>query len=227
MSNLPPVSVYNYPTYLWQMVTDKTGTIFQTLAGNAGPNTAWGVRVWRCPPGQPPQLVYFLENGNGVLYVDDMSKKLNFLATTPDRKPFIVPIDGYIHPVDCPDTTVVNVNESQLASVRQSIATTQAMAQSAQATATNAAGTANDAAAQIATLSRTVASLDARLTAIQNQVNGLLTPSQVADLVWQKIKDINYLYRLAFNAWPTNSPDPDIRAYVTDLVNLIKRVGKG
>ena len=96
MSNLPPVSVYNYPTYLWQMVTDKTGTIFQTLAGNAGPNTAWGVRVWRCPPGQSPQLVYFLENGNGVLYVDDMSKKLNFLATTPDRKPFIVPIDGFV-----------------------------------------------------------------------------------------------------------------------------------
>jgi hypothetical protein len=57
-------------------------------------------------------------------------------------------------------------------------------------------------------------------------VSQLLTPSQVADLVWQKIKDINYLYRLGFNAWPIPAPDPDIRMYIYDLVALIKKVIK-
>lgn len=43
------------------------------------------------------------------------------------------------------------------------------------------------------------------------------------DLVWQKIKDINYLYRLAFLAWPKPDPDQDIKAYVDDLVALIRK----
>jgi regulator of replication initiation timing len=37
-----------------------------------------------------------------------------------------------------------------------------------------------------------------QIQALQQQVSQLLTPNQVADLVWQKIKDINYLYRIGF-----------------------------
>jgi len=32
------------------------------------------------------------------------------------------------------------------------------------------------------------------------------------------------LYRLAFLAWPTPFPDVDIKAYVDDLVALIRKV---
>lgn len=220
----PPVTLSNYNTYLWQYVTDKTGTVYQTLNGNAGNGTPWGLRVWRCPPNAKPELIYFLDNGNGQLYVDAMNKRLLLLCTDAQRNVFYIEIAGYVHPADCPDQTVVNINEAQLASVRQSIATTQAMATNAQATANGAMTTANDARDTVNQLQRQVNDLKSQLAATQSQVNALLTPSQVSDLVWQKIKDINYLYRLAFNAWPAQSPDPDIRAYVTDLVNLIKKV---
>ena len=220
----PPVNYSSYGVYLWQYVTDKTGTVFQTLSGNVGPNTPWGVRVWRCPPNQPPQLVAFFEQCNGSLAVDDINKRLIFLGVDRNSKVFCETIDGYIYPSDCPDQTIVNINESQLATMRQSIATSLGLANAANNTATNASNTANDLAEKYAGTQAQVDMLQRRLDALTAQVNGLLTPSQVADLVWQKIKDINYLYRLAFNAWPGQSADPDIKAYVADLVNLIKKV---
>lgn len=223
MTTPPPVSAMNYPTYLWQMVTDKTGTVFQTLVGNVGDGTPWGVRIWRCPPNAKPELLYFLDQGNGGLYIDDINRRLLFLGTDANRRPFYFIVQGYVYPTDIPQPTIVNINEAQLASVRQSIATTQTMAQSAQATANSAISATGDARAQIEVLRRQVNDLTAKLDAMQRQVNGLLTPSQVADLVWQKIKDVNYLYRLAFLAWPTQSPDPDIKGYVADLVALIRK----
>lgn len=223
MTMKPPMYAMNYPTYLWQYVTDKTGTVFQTLVGSAGPGTTWGVRIWRCPPNAKPQLIYFLQDGNGSLCVDHINKRLLFLGTDPSRNPFYFVVDGFVYPTDCPDSDVVNINEVQLASVRQSIATTQAMASSAQATAGNAVATASDAQQRVATLERQVNTLQSQLAAMQSQVNALLTPSQVNDLVWQKLKDMNFLYRLAFNAWPAKSPDPDIANYVNDLVALIRK----
>jgi hypothetical protein len=212
----PAVGYQNYNTYLWDYIPDKTGTYFQTLAGNVGAGTPWGLRVWRCPPNAAPELIVFIPDGNGKLFVNVMTKELWLLGTDANRSTFILKIDGYVFPSDCPDSTVVNINEAQVATLKQSIATTQQIAQSASATANEARGIATDTAAQLAQLQRTV-------TALQSQVNGLLTPSQVADLVWQKIKDINYLYRLAFLAWPTPNPDQDIRAYVADLVALIRK----
>lgn len=223
MTMKPPVSVYNYPTYLWQYVTDKTGTVFQTLVGNAGGATPWGVRIWRCPPAQPAQLIYFMPDGNGSLSIDHMNKRLLFLGTDPQRQPFYFVVEGYVYPDDIPAPTVVNINESQLASVRQSIATTQSMANVAQGTANSAMTTATAARSDVDRLTKQVNALQSQLAAQQSQIDALLTPSQVADLVWQKIKDINYLYRLAFLAWPKRNPDADIAAYVDDLVALIRK----
>jgi len=101
--------------------------------------------------------------------------------------------------------------------MKQSIATAQAMADKAYAKAVNAeidaAGTTS-----------AIKALQGQMATMQTQVNALLTPAQVADLVWQKIKDVNYLYRLAFLAWPRQNPDADIDAYVDDLVALIRKV---
>lgn len=225
MSNeKPPVNSKNYPSYLWQIITDKTGTQFQTLTGRLQPNGPWGVRVWRCPPNGKPELVYFLQDGNGRLSVDDMTKKLKFCATDKDWNPFTVTIEGYIHPADCPDSTVVNVNEVQVASLKQGIATAQSQANSAYANSEQAKKIANDANAQIANLQKTVSALQAQVNALQAQVNSLPTNSTVADIVWQKLKDMNYLYRLGFLAWPKPDPDADIKAYIDDLVSLIRKV---
>ena len=225
MTNLrPPVNGFNYGTYLWQYVTDKTGTVFQTLCGNVGTGTPWGVRLYRCPPNAKTELIYFIEGGNGRIMVDDINKRLLFLGTDKNGAVFYFVVQGYIYPDDKPSSTIVNVDESQVASLRQSIATAQSMATSASAAAAKANVKSDDALEQVKTLQTQVNEMQQRLDSMQSQINGLLTPSQVADLVWQKIKDVNYLYRLAFIAWPKQDPDPDIRAYVTDLVNLIKRV---
>lgn len=220
----PPVYAMNYPTYLWQLITDKTGTRFQTLAGRLSSDPAWGVRLWRIAPNSKPELIYFIQDGNGQISVDQMTKKLIFTGTDANRMPFLFEVAGYIHPADCPDSTVVNVNEVQVASLKQSIATAQSQANSAYANSEQAKTIANDANAQIANLQKTVNALQAQVNALQAQVNSLPTNSTVADIVWQKLKDMNYLYRLGFLAWPKPDPDADIKAYVDDLVSLIRKV---
>ena len=205
----PPVNLSNYPSYLWQYVSDKTGTIYQSLTGRLSTGGPWGVRVWRIAPGGKPELIFFLQDGNGKLSVNPVTKQLMMLTTDKNWNPGITIIEGYVHPVDCPDSTVVNINENQVASLKQSIATTQSMANNANTTANNAIAKNDD--------------MQKRIDLLQNQINNLLTPQQVADLVWQKLKDMNYLYRLAFLAWPKNNPDPDVKSYVDDLVTLIKK----
>lgn len=213
----PPAVYPNYPASSWEYIIDKTGAVFQTVNGRLVPNGPWGVYVFRTAPNQKPQQVYFMQDGHGDLAVTQ--KRLVLLATDSKWQQWIIPIEGYVHDSDCPDSTIVNIDESQLALMRQSIATAQAQADRAYALANNAMQESSAANASVASLTK-------RVNALQSQVNALLTPSQVADLVWQKIKDINYLYRLAFLAWPKPDPDQDIKAYVDDLVSLIRKGGK-
>ena len=213
----PPAVYPNYPASSWEYIIDKTGAVFQTVNGRLVPNGPWGVYVFRTAPNQKPQQVYFMQDGHGDLAVTQ--KRLVLLATDAKWQQWIIPIEGYVHDSDCPDSTIVSIDDTQLAMMKQSIATANAQANRAYALADNAHQEAD--AANVA-----VASVMKQVNALQSQVNALLTPNQVADLVWQKIKDINFLYRLAFLAWPAQSPDPDIKAYVDDLVSLIRKVGK-
>lgn len=210
----PPAVYPNYPSASWEYIIDKTGAVYQTITGRLVANGPWGVRVYRTAPGEKPQCLYFLQDGHGDLVVSQ--KRLLLLATDSKWQQWIIPIEGYVSPDDIPEPTVVNIDASQLAMMKQSIATSQALSDKAYALA-------NDANDEARSASASVASLQKQVAALQAQVNALLTPSQVADLVWQKIKDVNYLYRLAFLAWPKSDPVPDIKAYVDDLVALIRK----
>lgn len=210
----PPAVYPNYPAASWEYVIDKTGAVYQTITGRLTPNGPWGVYVFRTAPGEKPQQLYFMQDGHGDLAITQ--KRLVLLATDAKWQQWVIPIEGYVHDSDCPDTDVVRIDETALAMMKQSIATAQAQANRAYAVADNAHQEAT--AANVA-----VASTMKQLNALQSQVNALLTPSQVADLVWAKLKDMNYLYRLAFTVWPAKSPDPDIAAYVDDLVALIRK----
>jgi hypothetical protein len=215
MSQQRPPAVYpNYPSASWEYIIDKTGAVFQTITGRLVANGPWGVRVYRTSPNEKPQLVYFLEDGHGDLAV--VQRRLVLLATDKNWQQWVIPIDGYVHDSECPDATVVNIDASQLAMMKQSIAT-------AQGVADKAYGKAGNAEQEAAAANASVKSLTKQLATLQAQVNALLTPAQVSDLVWQKIKDINYLYRLAFLAWPRTVADADINAYVADLVALIRK----
>lgn len=217
----PPVNEMNYPTYLWQLITDKTGAVYQTLNGDIGPGTPWGTRVWRIPPGKPAELVYFVQDGNGQLYVDQMNKRLLFLGTDKNRRPFWIVIEGYIHPADCPDSTVVNINETQTALLKQGIATANSTANSAYTLASNATASANDARAQILNLQKQITNMQGQINTMQGQI---IPRSQIEDIVWSKIWDVNYLIRLGFITG--SSTIEQVQQYLIDLAAYIKRVMK-
>jgi hypothetical protein len=64
--------------------------------------------------------------------------------------------------------------------------------------------------------------LEQQVAALQIQVNNLLTPQQVADLVWSKVWDINYQIRMGFLAG--KSPIEQVQDYLNDLAVYIKKV---
>lgn len=216
----PPVNEMNYPTYLWQLIIDKTGTIYQTLNGNVGTGTPWGTRVWRIPPGKPAELIYYVD-GNGQLYVDQIKKRLLFLGTDANRRPFYIVIEGYIHPADCPDSTIVNINETQTALLKQGIATANSTANSAYTLASNATQSANDARAQITNLQKQISDLQLQINAMQTKI---IPRSQIEDIVWSKIWDVNYLIRMGFISG--SSTIEQVQQYLIDLASYIKRVMK-
>ena len=69
-----------------------------------------------------------------------------------------------------------------------------------------------------------VTTLEQQMAALQAQVNTLLTPNQVADLVWSKVWDINYQIRMGFLAG--KSPIEQVQDYLNDLAVYIKKVMK-
>lgn len=205
------------------VVIDKAGTIFQVWTGRLANPGPWGAHIWRTPLGGKPELVWFMENANGNQLII-MNKQLWFSYTPPNGGQWGQQIDGYIDPSDEPSSQVVNVDESQVATLKQSIATTQAMATQAHSKAmqaqTAAGGANNSAAAALAK----VAEQSAQIAALQAQVNALLTPNQVNDLVWSKVWDANYQIRMGFLAG--RSPIQQVQDYLNDLATYIRNVVK-
>jgi D-alanyl-D-alanine dipeptidase len=116
---------------------------------------------------------------------------------------------------------VVNVDESSLNAVKQSVATAQAMANSASSQALQAKTTASAANNTAAAALAKVAEQSKQIEQLQAQINALLTPNQVTDLVWSKIWDVNYLIRLGFVEG--KSADPSVQNYLVDLAYYIKK----
>jgi hypothetical protein len=218
----PPAVYPNYPSQQWSMVVDKTGAVYQTIYGRLVAGGPWGIYVFRTAPSGKPQQLFFSADGSGRLMVDH--KELYLLYTDAQWQQWYIKIDGYIDPSDEPSSTIVDVNEAQVAGLKLSIETAQRTAQQAQAMASSAYERATAAESKTQELQAQLSAQAKQIQALQQQVNQLLTPQQVADLVWQKIKDVNYLYRLGFVSWPTPAPDPDVRMYIYDLVALIRKV---
>jgi hypothetical protein len=204
----------SYPAGGCQFTVDKTGTLFFLHVGRLVPDGPWGTRLYRVKPNSNAELIWFGDKDHADLSIFNNQLYVGFCTDNWKQDTFFV--DSYIGWGDQPSGQIVNVDETALNALKASINAVNIMANAANAKAQRAQDDVN-------ALYGTVKTLEAKVNQLQTQVNGLLTPTQVADLVWQKIKDINYLYRMAFNIWPAKSPDPDINAYVTDLVALIRK----
>jgi hypothetical protein len=223
----PPIPCpFNEPSYnAGSIVIDKTGTVFQVWTGryNGG---AFGAYLFRTAKGGPIQLVWSMTNANaGVLII--MNKQLYIPFQPPGGGQMLQQISGYIDPSDTPSSQVVNVDESSLNAVKQSVTTAQAMASNAEGAASHAVDVANDAlntANNTAGAIAQIAALQAQVSALQNQINTLLTPNQVADLVWSKVWDANYQIRMGFLAG--KSTIQQVQDYLNDLAVYIRNVVK-
>lgn len=219
----PPIRApFTAPCYgAGSIIIDKTGTVFQVWTGRLTNPGAFGPHIYRTAPGGKPELVWFLENANGQ-YLVIMNKQLWFSYTPAKGGQWLQQIDGYIDPSDTPSSKIVDVDETQVATLKQSIATAQSMASQANAKAIQAqttAGAANNTAA--AALAK-VTEQSKQIQALQAQVNALLTPAQVSDLVWAKVWDANYQIRMGFLAG--RSAIQQVQDYLNDLAVYIRNV---
>ena len=218
----PPIRApFTAPCYgAGSIIIDKAGTVFQVWTGRLTNPGAFGPHIYRTVQGGKPELVWFLENANGQ-YMVIMNKQLYFSYTPAKSGQWLQQIDGYIDPSDTPSSQVVNVDESALNAVRQSIVAVQGIATTADYKATNAQTTANNAQATADNAKAQIAALQSQVNALQNQV---LTKAQVEDIVWAKIWDVNYLIRLGFVKG--SSDIQQVQDYLVDLASYIKRIVK-
>lgn len=221
-SSPPIVAPFKAASYgAGSIIIDKVGTIFQVWTGRLTNPGAWGGRVFRTVKGGKPELVWFIEDANvGALII--LNKQLFLPFQPPKSGQRLQLIDGYIDLADTPSGQVVNVDESSLNVVKQSVATTQSMVVSAD----HKAAYAQIAAAKAQS---TVDSMQVQLNTLRIQVNALQAAyqqgpgaSQVTDTVWTKLWDVVYLLRMGMNAG--TSTDAAVQGWINDLTNFIKKV---
>ena len=214
-----PVNAPSYSAGGANFFYDRTGAIYQTWVGRTAPGGDWGSHVYRTAPGEKPQLLFFQAGINGFLEV--INKELWFGYCDARGAQWRLLIDGYIDPSNTPSSAVVNVDEAQVAGLKQSISTAQATADRAAGLANTAQATANQCKTADATTQRQILALQTQVQALQAQI---LTKSQVEDIVWAKIWDVNYLIRLGFING--SSPIQQVQDYIVDLASYIRRIVK-
>lgn len=195
-------------------VGDKTGTEYNTSMSAEG--GSFGVNVWRVRPGKPAELIITKPGCHGALMV--VHKKLWFYWNTADKplgRQKRTLIQGYIHETDTVSGTVVNINDSQVAALRQQIKTAQDQAGAAQRAAISAEGKSLAALKQVDDLAKRVISLENAKS--PQPVN----EQKIADVVWTKLWDAFYLIRMGMNEG--GSKDPNIQGWITDLTSFIRR----
>ncbi len=211
-----PVELYmpgdNYGGQITNIAPDRTGAIYSLNLCRLVPNGPWGPRVYRIPPKGAPQLISFVQDASaGHLVV--ANRKLYFLYSLSGRCYYQI-IEGYIDPDDTPSSTVVNINTSQIQTLQQQITTLQQ-----QITAvTQETALLRSRQNQQATILQSC--LD-KIGELQSQI---MTPDQIADLVWSKTWDILYLIRLGY--LQGSSSVQQVQDWLNDLTVFIRRVIK-
>jgi hypothetical protein len=218
-STAPIQAPFTEPCYgAGSIVIDKTGTIFQVWTGRVSDNGPWGPRVFRTVRGGRPELVWFIEGCNGN-QLAIMNKQLYLSYTPPHSGQWLQKIDGYIDPLDTPSSQVVNVDESALNAVRNSIFSVGNIANHAADVANASIDVANASMGNVQQLKARVTALEQQLQLLQTQTT---TTQQMTDILWSKLWDVVYLLRMGMNAG--KSDDANIQGWVNDLTRFVKKV---
>lgn len=195
---------------------DKSGAIYHTSMGSSSKGAPFGIHVWKDAPGKPPQEILFYPGDHGALKV--MGNTLYFIHNRAAQKDSqLEEIPGYIYPGDTVPSTTVNINDKQVAELKQQLGTAQNQANAAYAQSQKAMSL-------VSSLSNQVDALNARVTKLEQSGGGTspVDKQQIEDIVWQKIMDVMWIIRQAMNSG--SSTDPNIQGYLMDLTAFIKKV---
>lgn len=198
----------NYTSTRTEIQPDKTGALYTTSMGSPGASIGFGINVWKSVQGKPDQLLLSFPGHHGSLHV--LNKQLILALNTPDRRQLLIPIEGYVYPGDTVNSTTVNINDKQVAELKQMIANVQA---------------ANDRLAnRVAQIEAVNAQQARQIKELQDRPSGggSVNEQQIADIVWTKLWDAFYLIRMGMNAGWSN--DPNIQGWINDLTSFIKKV---
>jgi len=196
---------------------DKTGAIYHTSMGSNTAGAPFGIHLWKEATGKPPQEILFYPGDHGALKV--MGNTLYFIHNRAAQKDSqLEEVPGYIYPGDTVPSTVVNINDKQVAELKQQLGTAQNQANAAYAQSQKAMSL-------VSALSNQVDTLNARVTKLEQSGGGGSAPideGKIADIVWQKIMDVMWIIRQAMNSG--SSTDANIQGYLVDLTAFIKKV---
>jgi hypothetical protein len=195
---------------------DKTGAIYHTSMGASTAGAPFGIHVWKQVKGKPSQEILFYPGDHGALTV--IGNTLFFIHNRAAQKDSqLEEIPGYIYPGDMVPSTVVNINDKQVAELKQQLTTAQNQANAAYAQSQKAMSL-------VSSLSNQVDALTARVAKLEQSGGGTspVDKQQIEDIVWQKIMDVMWIIRQAMNSG--SSTDPNIQGYLMDLTAFIKKV---
>lgn len=195
---------------------DKTGALYYTSMGSTVPGGPFGIHVWKQVGDKPPQEILFYAGDHGGLVV--LGKTLFFVHNiASSKKAQLEEIPGYIDSSDNVVPTTVNINDKQVAELKQQLGTAQNQANVAYAQSQKAMAISND-------LANKIDALNARVTKLEQSGGGTspIDKKQIEDIVWQKIMDVMWIIRQAMNSG--SSTDPNIQGYLMDLTAFIKKV---
>ncbi|MFN9109251.1 MAG: hypothetical protein ACK5XN_04145 [Bacteroidota bacterium] len=180
----------------------------------AGP---WGFYLFRTPKGGRPQQLFFAPDSNGDLVV--INRKLYIRYCDKNWIQWWAEVPGYIDPDNQPSSQTINVNEAAMAVYKQQVALAQNTANGAMAQSQTANNQVESLRAEVRRLQAQIATLTQQQQQMAQQI---LSKSQIEDIVWAKIWDVNYLIRMGF--LQGSSTIQQVQDYLNDLTVFIKRV---
>lgn len=217
-----PVNAGTYGATTPTFAVDKSGAIYTTTVGNLRGAGPWGTRLWKVEVGKKAQELFYAPGNISLISVDG---KMMVVFTDPSNGQgysapiFYFELPGYIPVESTVSSTVVNLNDAQIAEMKLAIQNATALANRAVGASDSAASLAK----QVNTLANRIEDLEGRIAQLEAQKPvQSLSKQEIADLVWSKIWDMLWIIRQDMSKGTSN--DPNSQGWINDLTAFIKKV---
>lgn len=196
-----------------QFVQSKDGAIYTTSIGDMGKKRSWRGRVWRIAPGAKPEIVFEAPGAHLALHVQ--GDKLYCAWIDLAGKPGYDEVPGYIPLTATVTSSVVSIDESQVAQLKAQLAAAQEAASRAQRAAEVMTSRFDLLKARVIELEKNPAATG----------SAPINEQKIADIVWAKVWDVLWILRTGMREVIAGRPvtDPNVAGWAQDLTAFIKK----